>query len=102
MRRGPVVCIERTDPRDGIPEHPVWKEGRGFVLGDPKHGRKKHHEENEIYAATLDEAAAYVERGFSLRMGRVGEAGSLISPAVFASFTLTFMADVSLWHQLSS
>ena len=58
----------------------MWKEGCGFVLGDPKHSGEKHHEKNETYVTTLNEAAAYVERGFSLRMGRAGEVGSLISP----------------------
>ena len=44
------------------------------------HGNEKHHEKHEIYASILDEAAAYIEKGYSIRMGRPGEAGSLISP----------------------
>ncbi len=81
MTLGPVVCIERLDPRDGIQEYPVWKDGCGFVLGDPKHGAEKHHEKNEVYATTLNEVADQVQRGFSLRMGRAGANGSLISPS---------------------
>ena len=80
MRAGPVVCIERTSPRGGIPEHPVWKNRHSFVLGDPKHGDTKHHERNEIYVRTLDDVAAFVANGFSARMGRHGVPASLISP----------------------
>ena len=75
-----VIQIKRTAPRDGVAEYPV-KERHGYVLGSPKHGNKKHHLANEVYAMTLDEAAALVEAGHSLRMGRPGKRPSMICPA---------------------
>ena len=75
-----MVCIERTSPRNGIPEYPVWKIGHGFVLGNPKHGGVKHHKSNEVYANTLDEVAALIAKGFSVRMGRPGVRAFLVTP----------------------
>jgi hypothetical protein len=39
-----------------------------FQLADPRLGRIKHHAQNAIRVSTETEAAAYVRRGFSLRM----------------------------------
>lgn len=74
-----VIRIERTKPREGVLEEPVRQAG-SYVLGDPKCGAEKHHADNAVFVATLEEAAALVEKGFSLRMGRPGKRGSLISP----------------------
>jgi hypothetical protein len=75
-----VIKIERVSPRDGIPEEPEWG-ARGYCLGDPQHGSKKHHTENAVFVKTLDEVAEFVSRGFSLRMTRKGKRGSLVSPS---------------------
>jgi hypothetical protein len=41
------------------------REGR-YVLGDPKHGNKKHLRVNKIYAATEEEAISLVRMGHSI------------------------------------
>jgi hypothetical protein len=46
---------------------------KGYQLADPAHGKHRHHAEHPTYVWTLDEAAALVERGFSLRMGAKGK-----------------------------
>ncbi|MDU8912485.1 hypothetical protein [Aestuariicoccus sp. MJ-SS9] len=53
---------------------------KGYKLGDPAHGQRKHHAEHAVYVKTLDAAAALIERGFSLWMGSQGKRASLISP----------------------
>lgn len=74
-----VIRIERIASRDGVVEEPVVT-AKGYQLADPAHGRHKHHAEHATFVKTLDEAAALVERGFSLRMGAKGKAPSLIAP----------------------
>lgn len=74
-----VLRIERTKPRNGIAEHPMLDKGR-YVLGDPKDSGAKHHAENAVYVETIEEAAALVEAGHSLRMGRPGKRASMICP----------------------
>jgi hypothetical protein len=74
-----VVRIERTLPRTRDNEYPVHS-SRGYRLADPAHGGTKHHVENAVYVATLDEAAALVERGYSLWMEAKGKRASLIAP----------------------
>jgi hypothetical protein len=75
-----VVAIERVKSRPGVIEHPIWS-ARGYVLGNPEHGKQKHHAIYEVCVKTLDEAATLVERGYSLRMGARGKRDSLICPA---------------------
>ena len=53
---------------------------KGYQLADPAHGKHKHHAEHATYVQTLDEAAALISRGFSLRMGAKGKPASLIAP----------------------
>lgn len=77
--QGNVTAIERVAPRDGVPEEPV-KTAKGYKLGDPRFGSRKHHAENAVFAATLDEAARMIGEGFSLWMGQDGKRPSLISP----------------------
>lgn len=76
---GRVIRIERISSRSGVVEEPAVT-NRGNQLADPAHGKQKHHAEHATYVKTLDEAAAMIERGFSLRMGAKGKAPSPISP----------------------
>jgi hypothetical protein len=77
--KGRVIRIERVAPRDGAGEEPDLTT-KGYRLGDPAHGKFRHHAENTVFVKTLDEAAALIERGFSLWMGRKGKRASLIAP----------------------
>lgn len=74
-----VARIERVFPRKDVVEEPEITR-KGYRLGDPAHGRQKHHAEHAIYVKTLTEAAMLVRKGFSLRMGAVGKRASLIAP----------------------
>ena len=76
---GRVIRIERVLSRSGVVEEPVVT-AKGYQLADPAHGKQKHHAEHATYVRTLDEAAALVSRGFSLRMGAKGKSPSLIAP----------------------
>lgn len=73
------VGIERTHPRPGGVETPAFSL-RGYELGSPLHGGEKHLVENATFVGTLDEAAALIAEGYSLRMGRPGKRASMISP----------------------
>ncbi|MCK0196891.1 hypothetical protein MWN34_08185 [Ancylobacter sp. 6x-1] len=74
-----ILRIERTQPRPGVVEEPLLTP-RGYKLGDPLYGRRKHHAEFAVYVKTLEEAAALIRRGHSLWMHARGKRGSLISP----------------------
>ena len=53
---------------------------RGYKLGDPKLGNKKHHAEHAVHVKTLEVAAVLVAQGFSLWMSAKGKRSSLIAP----------------------
>jgi hypothetical protein len=74
-----VIRDERVSSRSGVVEEPALGP-RGYQLADPAQGRNRHHAEHATPVRTLDEAAALVERGFSLRMGAKGRFPSLIAP----------------------
>ena len=74
-----VIGIQRTNPRNGAPEEP-YRTDKGYCLGDPKHGSKKHHAKYAVYVETLDAAADLIEQGYSLRMKGEGLRPSLVSP----------------------
>ena len=76
---GRVIRIERIAPRTGVAEEPM-RTRRGYRLADPLHGANKHKVECAVYAATLDEVAAMIGRGFSLWMGAKSKRASLIAP----------------------
>ena len=76
---GRVISIERISSRSGMVEESAVT-ARGYQLADHAHGKHKHHAEHVTYVKTLDEAAAMIERGFSLCMGAKGKAHSLIAP----------------------
>ena len=89
---GRVIRIERVSSRGGIVEEPVFT-SKGYQLADPAHGKQKHHAEHATHVRTLDEAAALVSRGFSLRMGAKGKPPSLIAPK---SLRIVRESDVSV------
>ncbi len=74
-----VIRIERVSPRAGTVEEPQFT-ANGYKLGDPAHGKQKHHAEHAVYVKTLDDAAELIGKGFSLWMGANGKRASLISP----------------------
>jgi hypothetical protein len=74
-----ILRIERISPRKSVVEEPEFTT-RGYKLGDPKLGNRKHHAENTVYVRTLDEAADLIGKGFSLWMVAKGKRGSLIAP----------------------
>lgn len=58
--------VYRLDPKSGAKQFPT-QEGGCFVLGDPKHGKLKHHAENRILARTEQEMIDLM-RGYSVRV----------------------------------
>lgn len=76
-----VVRIERIAPRDGVAEEPALT-AKGYVMGDPRFGKEKHHAKNAVFVRTLDEVAVLVGQGFSLRMKARGKRESLVSPGM--------------------
>jgi hypothetical protein len=75
-----AISITRRNPRTGRIERP-WRNRDGvFVLGDPAHGAQKHHDRFALKVATIEEVAALVRRGFSVRMTDGDSPPSLISP----------------------
>lgn len=76
---GKVIGIQRVSSRDGSVEAPEFT-AKGYCLGDPKFGNEKHHAKNAVYVKTLDDAAALIENGFSLRMVGPKKRPSLIAP----------------------
>lgn len=75
-----AIRITRTNPRTGQVERP-WRNRDGvFVMGDPAHGAQKHHEKFAVKVETIEEVAAHIGRGFSLRMTDGESPPSLISP----------------------
>ena len=52
-----------------------------FELGDPAHGRKKHHKKNRIEIYEIEEVVRLVASGFSLRMrGEMTNQWNMIAP----------------------
>ena len=76
---GRVIRIERITSRKGVTEDPAFT-AKGYQLADPAHGKHKNHAQHATYVQSLDEAAALIARGFSLRMGAQGKPASLIAP----------------------
>lgn len=75
-----AIRITRSNPRTGQVERP-WRNRDGlFVLGDPAHGAQKHHGKFAVKVSSIEEVAALVGRGFSLRMTDGESPPSLISP----------------------
>lgn len=75
------IRIERTRSPSGKSGHPYCDPVKGYELGDPRHGKVKHHRAHAVFVATLEEAADLIERlGFSIRMVSGPARPSLVSP----------------------
>ena len=74
-----VIRIERVSPRKGAAETPQVS-ARGYCLGDPKFGSKKHLARHAVFVKTLNEAAELISLGYSLRMTGEGKRASLVAP----------------------
>lgn len=75
------VQIIRVNPKSGAVERP-WRQRDGsFVLGDPKHGAERHHDENAVKVKSYSEALELVRMGFAIRMSDGSSAPSLVVPA---------------------
>lgn len=77
---GHVIRMARVSPRKGAVEEPELTT-KGYRLGDPAHGRWKHHAEHAVYVKSLDDAAVLIGKGFSLWMVAKGKRASLIAPS---------------------
>jgi hypothetical protein len=75
-----AIRITRINPRTGQVERPWRNRDHVFVLGDPAHGARKHHDKFAVKVATIEEVAAYIGRGFSVRMTDGESPPSLIAP----------------------
>jgi hypothetical protein len=62
-----AISITRRNPKTGRVETP-YREHGCYVLGDPAHGREKHHKRFAVRVRTLEEVLDRVRRGFSVRM----------------------------------
>jgi hypothetical protein len=75
-----ATSITRRNPHTGRIERP-WRNRDGlFVLGDPAHGAQKHHDKFALKVGTIQEVAALVSSGHSVRMTDGESPPSLISP----------------------
>lgn len=72
------IKIERTKPRPGGKEEPILT-SRGYELAEPMLGHERNQISKATFVETLEAAAALVEKGYSIRMGRSGLRASLIS-----------------------
>lgn len=59
--------VHRLDPETGAKQYPT-KEAGCFVLGDPKHGKRKHIAANKVVVRTEQEMVDLIMRGFSVRV----------------------------------
>lgn len=59
--------VYRLDPKTGTKQLPARENGN-FVLGDPKHGSRKHITANAVRVRTEAEMIDLIKRGFSVRV----------------------------------
>lgn len=59
--------VYRIDPKTGNKQLPTRETGH-FVLGDPKHGNRKHIASNKVLASTEQEMIDLIMLGFSVRV----------------------------------
>jgi len=88
--------INRIAP-NGAVERPWRNREHQFVLGDPKHGNVKHHDEFAVKVDNYGEALEMVERGYSIRMSDGRNPASLVSPASLTIIDETTEALDDLW-----
>ncbi len=94
-----AVRITRRNPRTGRIELP-WRNRDGlFVLADPAHGARRHHDKFAVKVKTIEEVAALVGRGFPVRMTDGDTPPSLISPDSLTVETVDDASPASLWAE---
>lgn len=59
--------VYRLEPKSGAKQFPI-KESGCYVLGDPKHGNRKHTTANKVLVPTEQEMIDLIARGFSVRV----------------------------------
>jgi hypothetical protein len=59
--------VYRLDPITGTKQYPI-KEAGCFVLGDPKHGSRKHVVANKVTVSDEQEMIDLILRGYSVRV----------------------------------
>ncbi|MCZ7453509.1 hypothetical protein [Rhizobium rhizogenes] len=59
--------VYRLEPKTGAKQYPIQEAG-GFILGDPKHGNRKHITANKVTIRTEQEMIDLIMRGFSVRV----------------------------------
>ena len=92
-----AIRIMRTNPRTGRIERP-WLNREGFfVLGDPAHGAQKHHDKFAVKVETLEDVAAHIGRGFSVRMTDGESPPSLIAPQSLTIEQIEDSNQAPLW-----
>lgn len=64
---------------DGAVEKPWRNRKHQFVLGDPRHGQNRHHDELAIKVETYGESLELVQKGLSIRMSDGRRPASLVS-----------------------
>lgn len=74
--------VYRLDPKSGIKQYPALQDGC-FVLGDPKHGRQKHHAKNKVLVRDEKEMIELIAQGYSIRV-KTDAAPSLVNRNLFA------------------
>ena len=92
--------IFRMAPSGAI-ERPWRNREHQFVLGDPKQGSVKHHDEFAVKVDNYGEALELVERGFSIRMSDGRNPASLVSPASLTLLDEPTKSLDDLWHYTS-
>ena len=92
--------ILRTAPNGAI-ERPWRNREHQFVLGDPKHGNVKHHDEFAVKVDNYGQALELVKRGYSIRMSDGRNPASLVSPASLTLLDEPTKSLDDLWHYTS-
>lgn len=59
--------VYKHDPKTDAKQYPIRQDGC-FVLGDPKHGSKKHLAVNQVLVRTEREMIDLIMRGHSVRV----------------------------------
>lgn len=64
---GMHMRVYRLEPKTGAKQYPAQEAGH-FILGDPKHGNRKHITTNKVAVRTEQEMIDLIMRGFSVRV----------------------------------
>jgi hypothetical protein len=94
-----AIRITRINPRTKQVERPWRNRDDVFVLGDPAHGAQKHHDKFAVKVKTIEEVAAYIGRGFSVRMTDGESPPSLISPDSLTVEQVDDSGSTPLWAE---